>query len=103
MSKKQPVYVPDQDSPDFERKSLPPVDPTVYNVHWEVETMQNNIREIRTRKGISIRQLEKLTGIPRSTLSKVERGRQELYPGWKVRIEKALEEEVNVTNGKQCS
>lgn len=54
----------------------------------------NNIRSLRESKGISIRDLEKLTGISRANLSRVERGRLELYAGWKARIETALGSEV---------
>lgn len=54
----------------------------------------NNIRDLRQSKGISIRDLEKLTKISRANLSRVERGRMELYAGWKTRIEAVLGEEV---------
>lgn len=97
MRKKKLIeYEVPQESADFEKIGLPLVDSTVYNGREKgVRTLKNNIREIREAKGISIRQLEKMTGISRSTLSKVERGRMELYKGWKDRIEKSLGEIID--------
>lgn len=60
---------------------------------------QNRIREVRMQKGLSLRKLAKITGIPLMPLSYLERGMWPHWPGYIKRIAEALgvsEEELLV-------
>jgi len=56
--------------------------------------MQNNIRELREKKGLSLGDVTRLTGIHKSDLSRVERGLTELHPGWRRKLEGVLGDSI---------
>lgn len=72
---------------------LVPVAPTAHN-DTGGETQMNNIRELRQRHGISLNQMQRLTGIHKSNLSRLERGKIELFPGWKLKLEDVFGEPI---------
>lgn len=51
---------------------------------------KNNLKIIRTQKGISQLELAIMTRISPSNLSHIENGKQYCYPGWRKRLAQAL-------------
>ena len=54
------------------------------------EPVDMSIRGRRRRKGMTLEDLSKLTGIAIADLSRLERGIIPIYPGWQQRIDEAL-------------
>ena len=57
----------------------------------------NNLKEIRTQKGLSQLALAKLTNITPTDISRIENNWLKPYPGWRKRLSDALgvsEEEI---------
>jgi transcriptional regulator with XRE-family HTH domain len=52
---------------------------------------QNRVTEYRERKGLSKQKLSQLTGISPSNLYHIETGKIFPYPGWRIRLSKALD------------
>ena len=50
----------------------------------------NNLRAIRTQRGLTQLDLATLTQIAPSNISSMENGKQFAYPGWRKRLAKAL-------------
>ena len=61
--------------------------------------MIHRVREERIKRGLSINKLSQLTGIGASDLSMLERGQRPAYPGWRLRIARALSIQVQVLFG----
>jgi len=53
--------------------------------------IKNNLRSIRTKKGLSQAQLSYKAKVSPSIISNIENEKMIAYPGWKRRIAKALE------------
>jgi len=53
--------------------------------------MENNLRDIRKKKGMSQLALSYDTRISPSDISNIERGKQYPYKGWRKKISSALE------------
>jgi len=53
--------------------------------------MMNNLKVIRTSKGLSQFGLAKIADITPADLSRIENGKIYAYPNWRKRISKALE------------
>lgn len=51
----------------------------------------NNVKEFRTRKGLSQFGLAKLSNISQTDISRIENGGIKVYPGWRLRLAKALD------------
>lgn len=68
--------------------------------------LENNLREIRIKRGLSNLQLARVTGIAPCFITNIEKGRQYVYPGWKRRLSEALNVSISelfpqeVTNDK---
>lgn len=64
--------------------------------------MNNNLKVIRTQRGISQLELAKLTGIAPGDISRIENFWLKPYPGWKKRMCKALSvNEADLFPGEQ--
>jgi transcriptional regulator with XRE-family HTH domain len=50
----------------------------------------SNIRQLRHDARLSLRQLERATGIDNSNLSRLEHGKMQMFPSWRSRIATAL-------------
>ena len=57
------------------------------------------LREERVKQRLSINALSRLTGIGASDLSMLERGQRPAYPGWRLRIARALKVQAEVLFG----
>ena len=55
---------------------------------------KNRVKEYRKKKGLSQFDLARLSNVDPSNLSKIENEKIIVYPGWKERISKALNEDV---------
>jgi repressor LexA len=57
--------------------------------------MPNNIRELRNKKGLTMRELADRMGIHHTTIAKLERSERRLSMDWVEKIAKALEVSIN--------
>ncbi len=58
-------------------------------------THQSNMRDKRKALGMSQETLSRMTGISSSALSQIEGGWRYPFPGWQLRIAKALKAKVD--------
>ncbi len=63
----------------------------VTNTRRSVNIMNNNLRIIREKKGLSQLALSRISGVPGNVISNLELGKVYPYPGWRKKLSQALE------------
>ena len=64
--------------------------------------MDHRLREERSKRGMSLNKLSRLTGIGASDLSMLERGQRPAYPGWRRRIARAFKMDSDFLFGESA-